>query len=121
MRKKIFCLLLFLSASAQAASQYYVFGSAEDDCVIDKMKVEGEACLCIQVNAWADKRAWAIDWSGPDCKLLKTESPHTSIDCQGGGCTQHECLEVVYDTQHGDSQAVSEEVCAKNHLPMIDF
>lgn len=119
MRQLVLCSFLLLGGAVQALPRYYVFGAAEDDCVINKTKVEGEACLCIQVNMLAQDRVWAIDWNVPDCKQQKKNSFNSSIDCEGGGCTQHECLEEVYDTQHGDNETVSEHTCVENHLPML--
>jgi hypothetical protein len=124
MRTIIF-LLLLLTSVAQASPRYYVFGAAEDDCVIHHAadgkvtSIEGEACFCIQVSPASKKRLWAIDWKGPSCLRQPVEKNKTSDDCSGGGCTQHECLEVVYDTQIGESETVIQEDCLSGSLPML--
>lgn len=120
MRQLAICLFFLLSGTVQALPRYYIFGAAEDDCVITGSKVEGEACLCIKVNAWAQKPLWKLEWETPSCELQKTSQLVAAfVDCDNGNCTQHECLVELYDTQHGDNYTVSQQTCIENELPML--
>ena len=124
MRQLAVCLFLFLSGAVQALPRYYIFGAAEDDCVVtvksNHTKVEGEACLCIEINAQANKPVWKLDWEAPSCELQQTnQSALASINCDNGNCTQRACLIELYDTQHNDNYTVSQQTCIENELPML--
>ena len=116
----LFIVFLALGGLAQALPRYYIFGAAEDDCVIKKTKVEGEACLCIEVHAQAQEPLWKLDWKAPRCDLEHAnQTVLQSMDCANGGCTQRECLVELYDTQHDDNFTVSQKTCIENQLPML--
>lgn len=122
MRQVLAGLFFMMAGAIQAQSMYYVFKAAEDDCVMNQSKIEGEACLCIQVNAQTQEPLWKLNWAGLRCELMtKNEVAFSSVDCAKGNCTQRQCLVQLYDTQRNNSLIVSEKTCIDNNLPMLGF
>lgn len=119
------CGLLFcITAFVQAYPRYYVFGAAEDDCVIKHEKngrivIEGEACLCIQVDPRKDRPIWKLNWKNLSCSFSADKPSGGPNNCEQGGCTEHQCLEELYDTQHGGNEVVGESTCLANRLPLL--
>ena len=119
---------LLLGTGAVEASSYFVFGRAEDDCVVTQSKnrqeplIQGEACACVLKSFESEQERWIIDWSKPACTLESmashdTSKPNSEIKLK---YTQEKCLQVLFDTQWNKPvPVVSEHTCLLNKTTIL--
>lgn len=131
MKKKLIIAtaLTILSISSASAESYYVFGLAEDDCILksaptsNRKQILGEACACIHKSDESEEQQWRIDWSKPACisSSLKegfhSKSNHSQKEQR---YTQIGCLRVLFDTQWTNPvPLVSKHTCLVNNTVIL--